>query len=166
MVWPMERSLTCNKSGKEIVFHVPRVRKYVKCDVRAQFIVLIQSYKHDAALPIVSLGKTLYERYSKAEIYYVSNKKVKVLTTDIDTANKIAADVELNKKFMITIPQELCEVKAVCPIPLDYLEVYIFQNAKPKNMSQYGDVPDYCSITEVRRFQRKTNSSGLKIDIN
>ena len=138
----------------------------MRSEIRSQYIVLIQSHKHDAALPIVSLGKKLYERYSNAEIYYVSNKKVKILTTDIDTANKIAADDELNKKFLVSIPQDLCEVKAVCPLPLDYLEHYIFQHAKPKNMSHFGDVPDTCTITEVRRFQRKASNSNLKIDIN
>ena len=166
MVWPPERTFSCDKNGKEIVYHVPRARQYVRCDNRSQFIVLIQSHKHDAALPIVKLGKILYERYENAEIFYFSNKKVKIVTPNIDTANNIATDDELNKKFLVIIPQDHCEVKGVCPIPLDYLEHDIFSNANPYNMSHYGDVPDTCKIKEVRRFQRKAHNSNLKIDIN
>lgn len=166
MVWPKDRTFCRSNNGKDEIFKVPRARKYVICDTRYQYTVLIQSYKQDAALPIVSLGKLIYERYSNAEIYYISNKKIRIITSEIDIANKIATDEELNIKYMVTIPFDLCEVKGTCPIPLDYLEEEIFLNAKPKNMTQFGEVPNTCVLTEVRRFQRGSGPSNIRTDIN
>ena len=73
-------------------------------------------------------------------------------------ANKIASDDTLNSRFMVQIPSDLCEVKGVCPIPLDFSEEEIF-NSAPKNLAQFGKVSETCTITEVKRFQRKQEKS-------
>ena len=117
------------------------------------FIVMVQS-RSNVALPFVQLGKSLYTQYKDIEIYFLARKKIKIITTDYSVANSIASDEILNVKFATFIPSELCEVKGVCPILLEYVEKKIFEFDVPKNMLLYGSVPDYCRITEIKRFSR------------
>lgn len=168
MVWPVDREFTRNINGKNSTFYVPRLRQYIRCETRLHYTVIIQSYKTDNALPIVKLGKLIYERFNRTELFYVSHRKIKVMTDDIDTANRIAADCDLNSKYMVMIPSEFCEAKGICPIPAEYSEEDIFKFCKPRNLAEFGEVSDSCLITEVRRFQRnsKDSSSHNKIDIN
>lgn len=165
MVWPEDRTFVRNSNGKEIPFNVPRVRQYVSCDSRQQFTVILQSYKNDPALSISKLGKKIYDHFSEVEIYYISNRKIKIIANDIKTANNIAIDEDLNSNYMVIIPADLSEVKGVCPISSEFSEKEIFDSGRPKNLMQYGEVPSSCLITEVRRFQRKNNKDS-KYDID
>ena len=104
---------------------VLRTRKY-SAEASPPFIVMVQS-RSNIALPFVELGKALYTQYKNVDIYFLTRKKIKIITSDYSVANSIASDDLLNIKFATFIPSELCEVKGVCPIPLAYPESEIFR---------------------------------------
>jgi len=117
-------------------------------------------------LPIVKLSKEIYKQYPETEIFFISRKKIKVLSKNIHVANEIAKDPSLNSKYMVFIPSEECEVKGMCPIPTDYSEQVIFTSGAAKNMSHFGPVPNSYVLTEARRVQRRAAGTGAKFDIN
>ena len=97
---------------------------------------------------------------------FLLGKKIKIITSDYSVANSIAFDDLLNIKFATFIPSKLCEVKGVCPIPLGYPESEIFEFGVPKNMSMYGNVPDSCRFTEIKRFSRFDAERKVRYDID
>ena len=161
MVYPSDRVF--NNGGAEV--KVPRARKYV-AGTLPPYAVIIQSRSNNP-LPFVKLGKALYDQYATIETYFISRKKIKIITTDMSVANAIAADEKLNTDYSTFIPSELCEVKGVCPIPAEYQENEVFDHAFPKNMQIFGNVSDNCVISEVKRFSRNDPAKpGVRYNID
>ena len=54
------------------------------------------------------LGDYLYKKYKNIDIFFLMKKKVKVCTSNIEVANLIALDSDLNTNFPVYIPSEMC----------------------------------------------------------
>ena len=160
MVWPADRTFV-RPDGESI--KVPRARFYVTGAQTLNYFILINSLKNNA-IDIAGLGDYLYKKYKNIDIFFLTKKKVKVCTSNIEVANLIALDSDLNTNFSVYIPSEVCEVKGVVPIASSYSEEEIYKEAIPKNLLKFGEVAEFCRIAEVKRFLRKDNNNLISTD--
>lgn len=153
-MWPdggIVRRSTANGAEE---LSVPRPRFYVADGSRTTFDIFLTPHRNMGSLKPVTVGKFLYGSYKDVEIYFISKRKLRISSPNMEVINELARNRELNDKFCTFIPSECCEVKGVVPIPSEYTEEEIFKEAFCKNLSKFGPVPDTCGISEVRRFSR------------
>lgn len=150
MVWPEIEYLDRGDSGR---FPQPRIRKYQH--LRTEYEVTIQPHE-GGTLPLVKICKQLYNEYEDIDIHFVTKRKIRILGKLQGTINQLAAEDGLRRQYRVSIPPELCEVKAVVDIPVDeeFTEKYIYDNLKVKHFAEYGPAMENMSIGEIKRFTK------------
>lgn len=164
MVWPEDTIYKESGDKGPVEVKTPRARFYAHGV--GIFTAFISSRKGDA-IPIVKLGKIIYEKYKDIEIFYSTKKKIRITSSNMETINSIIVDEALRCGYSVYIPSELCEVKGVCPLPAEYTEREIYEHAYAKNIMKFGPLPEYCKVTEVFRFTRfESEKSRKRVDID
>lgn len=108
------------------------------------------------------LAKKVLNKYPLVEeILFVNNNKLKVITKSLTTANNLIQDEEFCSFFKINVPFDLCEVRGVASIPVDYSEkeVYKYTNVKHKPEFCFIDHFNRMSIIEVKRNTRAVSNN-------
>lgn len=151
MVWP-EVEVVAQGDGEDII--LPRIRSYVH--FRKKYEVIIQPHNRNHTIPLMKISKQIYQRFDNVDLFFISKRKLRVIAESKDDANKLASDSDLREQYRVFIPPENCEVKAVIEIPSDveFTEEYIYRNTAVKQFAEYGFIPVYTKITEVKRFSK------------
>lgn len=161
MVYPDIEYLDTGDGRKHTL---PRIRQYVS--TRTSYEAVVQPHDNNKSFPLVKFSKLLFSKFDDADIYFISKKKMRIVSKNRTTINQIVKD-EIRKEYKIFIPLELCETKAVVQIPSDveYTEQYIFENTEIKHLAEYGPLRDVPQIVEVKRFT-KPDDDGNRTEID
>ena len=149
MVFPRDRSVSLDNADP---IKIPRARFYVETNSNIEYVVFVQS-KTKNALCVAKISEYMLGKYSDLNIYFISKRKLKISSKNMSVANEIALDIFLNFNFATFIPSEYCEVKGVVPVDTSFSEEDIYK-AVPENLAQFGEVPPFCKVAEVKRFSK------------
>lgn len=155
--------------GKEVITFLPRKRLYPSFANNNVFIIFVQA-KIGGSLKIRNFAKTIYSKFPLVnEIQFVNNSKLKILTDSLKTANDIISDENFRSIYNINVPFDLCEVKGVAALPLEYSEEELFNYVGIKHKPEFGIIEhiDHISILEVRRLStRSSNDPKIRVELN
>lgn len=112
---------------------------------------IFQSRQH-ALLSITEFGNNLYTYTKNIEIFFISKKKIEIITSDTAITNFIAADVSLNNKYAVCVPFEFCEVRGFISVFVDFTEKEIYDNELATNLQRFGPLLTSCKVVEIMRF--------------
>lgn len=162
MVYPEVEYLDTGDGGK---YPLPRMRQYFA--VINDYEAIIQPHDNGKSLPLFKISKKLFTKYDDIEIFFLTRKKLRIKSKNINTINELVKD-ELRKDYRIFIPPELCETKAVVQVPADdeFTEEYIFKNMEVKHLPEYGILQHTPRLVEVKRFTKPDGGDGrIGIDL-
>lgn len=77
---------------------------------------------------IIELRNNLHQKFSNTEIFFILNRKIKIITTCASTANPNYYDTSINKCYIIHFPTEVLEI---CEV--NFSEQEIFKEAISNN---------------------------------
>lgn len=173
MVFPENATTQVVIDGKETIRIIPRPRMYPEFSSESIFYVFLQTKMYGSAMKFRGLAKKMLDKFPLVdEILSLNNSKLKIITKSLKTANTIIKDEELRSLYRVNVPFDLCEVKGVVGIPVDYSEKEIFDYTNIKHKAEFGFIEhlEKLSVLEVRRNMRtvtdKESGAKSRVDVN
>lgn len=163
MVFPASLTKDVVINGKTEKRYRPRSRQFTKFSNLNFYNIFIQNYKGDLPLKIKKIAKLAYENYPKIiEILYLNRNKLKIVTSDITTANALLMDEKFTKEYRVTVPFDDVEIKGVVGIPHEdddgstITEESIYNKCTIKHKPEFGIIEcvEDIKIVEVKRFTK------------
>lgn len=163
MVFPTSESFEVTTvNGKTEKRSRPRARQFPEHSMLNYYNIFVQNYRGDPPLKIKKIAKNAYDWYPNiSEIHYINKDKLKIVTSDLTTANGFLNDKRFGD-YRVTVPFDDVEIKGVVGIPTDdddgsiITEKNIFENCKIKHKPEFGLIEhvDDIEILEVKRFMK------------